>query len=193
MDVHALRHSFGTLLSTSGVSPRTAQAAMRHSTIDLTMNTYTDPRLLDVHGALDSLPALPIHGNTDGIHKATGTTDAPPAQPIRKFAPVFAPKADKSSKSRSSGDKSKSCDRRKNHGSSNAVSLDGAKKNAAIEGDFNHDEQMETKGLEPSTPGLQSRIPYHAEKPSNPRNINEFGRFYRFPERLQTIANKSKK
>ena len=38
IDVHALRHSFGTLLSKGGVSPRTAQAAMRHSKIDMTMN-----------------------------------------------------------------------------------------------------------------------------------------------------------
>ena len=60
VDVHALRHSFGTLLSKGGVAPRTAQAAMRHSTIDLTMNVYTDPRLLDVHAALDALPALPL-------------------------------------------------------------------------------------------------------------------------------------
>jgi len=31
---------------------------MRHSDIRLTMETYTDPKLLDVAGALDSLPAL---------------------------------------------------------------------------------------------------------------------------------------
>jgi len=31
---------------------------MRHGTIDLTMNVYTDPKLLDVQGALDSLPSL---------------------------------------------------------------------------------------------------------------------------------------
>ena len=31
VDVHALRHTFGTLLSKGGVTPRTAQAAMRHS------------------------------------------------------------------------------------------------------------------------------------------------------------------
>lgn len=37
-----------------------AQAAMRHSRIDLTMNVYTDPKLLDVHGALDALPKLPL-------------------------------------------------------------------------------------------------------------------------------------
>ena len=58
VDVHALRHTFATMLSTSGVSPRTAQAAMRHSSIDLTMNTYTDPRMLDVQGAVESLPEL---------------------------------------------------------------------------------------------------------------------------------------
>ncbi len=64
VDVHALRHSLGTMLSVAGVAPRTAQAAMRHSTIDLTMNTYTDPKLLDVAGALESLPSFPLSGGT---------------------------------------------------------------------------------------------------------------------------------
>ena len=45
-------------LSKAGVSPRVAQAAMRHSSIDLTMNVYTDPRLLDVQGAVESLPHI---------------------------------------------------------------------------------------------------------------------------------------
>src|SRR5262249_4734286 len=45
IDVHALRHTFGTLMSKGGVTPRTAQAAMRHSDIKLTMNVYTDPAL----------------------------------------------------------------------------------------------------------------------------------------------------
>ena len=49
IDVLALRHTFGTLQSQNGVAPRTAQAAMRHSSIDLTMNVYTNPRLLDGH------------------------------------------------------------------------------------------------------------------------------------------------
>ena len=60
IDVHAMRHTFGTLLSKGNVAPRTAQAAMRHSSIDLTMNVYTDPKLLDVTGALDVLPELPL-------------------------------------------------------------------------------------------------------------------------------------
>ena len=56
LDVHALRTTFGTLLSRGGVPLRTAQAAMRHSDPSLTANVYTDPKLLDVHGALDALP-----------------------------------------------------------------------------------------------------------------------------------------
>ena len=58
--VHALRHSFGTHLSLAGVAPRVAQAAMRHSNISLTMNTYTDARLLDTAAAVESLPNLPL-------------------------------------------------------------------------------------------------------------------------------------
>lgn len=56
LDVHALRHTFGTHLSKAGVAPRVAQAAMRHSSIHLTMNIYTDPTLLDVAGAINALP-----------------------------------------------------------------------------------------------------------------------------------------
>ena len=98
IDVHALRTSSGTLLSKGGVAPRTAQAAMRHSTIDLTMNTYTDPKLLDVYGALDSLPSLDLDSSPATERqtmRATGTdtrdavTDSRHA--VTKFAPAFAP------------------------------------------------------------------------------------------------------
>lgn len=78
IDVHALRHTFGTLLSKGGVAPRTAQAAMRHSKIDLTMNHYTDPRLLDTHGALDTLPSLDLYpppSTERAAMRATGTDD----------------------------------------------------------------------------------------------------------------------
>ena len=74
LDIHALRHTFGTHLSKGGVAPRIAQAAMRHSTLELTMNVYTDPRLLDVAGALDALPALPPIDRPDAQRpRATGT------------------------------------------------------------------------------------------------------------------------
>ena len=109
IDVHALRTSFGTLLSKGGVAPRTAQAAMRHSTIDLTMNTYTDPKLLDVHGALNALPSLDLNADssTERIEmRSTGTDDqAATANPRRAalagatgksfVAPVVAPNSGK--------------------------------------------------------------------------------------------------
>jgi len=98
VDVHALRHTFGTLLSKGGVAPRTAQAAMRHSKIDLTMNVYTDPRLLDVAGAMEVLPALPLDGETQETRiavRATGT-DGKGSSPL---APMLAPNPDQRSKS----------------------------------------------------------------------------------------------
>jgi integrase len=48
IDIHALRHAFGTHLSKAGVPLRTAQAAMRHSDPSLTARDSTDPRVLDV-------------------------------------------------------------------------------------------------------------------------------------------------
>ncbi len=47
-------------LSKAGVPLRTAQAAMRHSDPSLTANVNTDPKLLDVAGAVASLPDLPL-------------------------------------------------------------------------------------------------------------------------------------
>ena len=72
VDFHTLRHTFGTLLSSFGVIPRTAQALMRHSSVDLTMNTYTDPRLLDLAGAVEKLPDLSLESESQEL-KATGT------------------------------------------------------------------------------------------------------------------------
>jgi hypothetical protein len=97
LDLHALRTTFGTLMSKGGVAPRTAQAAMRHSDIRLTMGVYTDPKLLDVRGALDVLPALSLDAEQKPMRntaKVTGT-DAFRASP---FAPGFAPTPFKSSK-----------------------------------------------------------------------------------------------
>ncbi len=61
---------------------------MRHSTIDLTMNTYTDPKLLDVAGALEALPSLPLDIAQAGRQeqRATGTDDL--------VAPMVAPTSD---------------------------------------------------------------------------------------------------
>lgn len=102
LDVHALRTTFGTLLSKGGVAPRTAQEAMRHSDIRMTMKTYTDPKLLDVHGALDALPALPLRAHaerqsmaatgTDGKEKDSRQSPLAPTQGKLAQKPSFADK-----------------------------------------------------------------------------------------------------
>jgi len=152
IDVHALRHSFGTLLSRGGVAPRTAQAAMRHSTIDLTMNTYTDPRLLDIHAAVAALPALPLDGSPmpeSQTFRATGTDDLRQ----RTVAPTVAPTIDKPCKFVITTDKIESL------GDSPISIADSAisRGNACKQEVYSDTLSVETKGIEPSTPGLQSR------------------------------------
>ena len=56
LDRHALRTTFVTWLSAGGVAPRMVQALARHSTLDLTMQTYTDERVLDLQTAINHLP-----------------------------------------------------------------------------------------------------------------------------------------
>ena len=59
VDFHSLRLTFVTGLSLAGVHPRIAQALARHSTIDLTMQVYTDPMLLDLRGGVEALAVVP--------------------------------------------------------------------------------------------------------------------------------------
>ncbi len=87
VDVHALRHTFGTHLSKRGVPLRIAQEAMRHSDPKLTANVYTDPKLLDIAGAVDKLPMLPLDGRRENERQAaTGTSDAAPSL-VRPLVP----------------------------------------------------------------------------------------------------------
>ncbi len=86
VDVHALRHSKESHMNAAGVAPRTVQEAMRHSTLDLTMNSYTDPRLLDLGGAVERLPELPLRPEREHV-RATGTEDAgPPLTALLTYA-----------------------------------------------------------------------------------------------------------
>ena len=63
---------------------------MRHSSPVLTANVYTDPRLLDVHGAVESLPALTSARPETETCQATGTAD----DGFRKLAPLLAKNSD---------------------------------------------------------------------------------------------------
>jgi integrase len=59
-DFHALRKTFGTLLTLSGVSQRTVMEMMRHSDMRLTAKTYTDAHMLPVSDAMSKLPRLTV-------------------------------------------------------------------------------------------------------------------------------------
>jgi integrase len=161
LDVHALRHTFGTLLSKGGVSPRTAQAAMRHSKIDLTMSVYTDPKLLDVAGALDALPALPLDG--EGTEReavrATGTDDPQRSgvqADARTLAPLLAPTSDNSGKLLSFPDKTFTDEPGFNPSEPVVVSGSAVKRKEPLTSPVNGSVEMGATGLEPVTPSLSS-------------------------------------
>lgn len=58
VDFHSLRLSLSTMLATHKVSPRVAQALMRHSDPRLTANTYTDEKVLPLAAELQGVPAI---------------------------------------------------------------------------------------------------------------------------------------
>ena len=49
---------------------------MRHSKMDLTLNVYADPRLLDFHAAVNELPSLDVKPKIPTEEKAIGTDDS---------------------------------------------------------------------------------------------------------------------
>jgi integrase len=57
-DFHAIRGQFISFLAARGVHPKVAQTLARHSTITLTMQSYTHLDVFDVAGALDKLPEI---------------------------------------------------------------------------------------------------------------------------------------
>ena len=182
VDVHALRHTTGTHLSKAGVTPRTAQAVMRHSSIDLTMNTYTDPRLLDVAGALDALPALPLDpeqeaqelrktGTTDSQRDPRTTYDRPKSaaqagemeRPDGKqetyvstpLAPTLAPTSYKSSKSRATADKTAGAATRADGRGGRAENPRGINAKRPLSFSDNGRRGKRATGLEPATTSLE--------------------------------------
>jgi hypothetical protein len=75
VDFHSLRHTYGSMLAKAGIAPRVAMSLMRHTDLRLTMNTYTDPRIFDLSGAVEKLPAIAVV-KADATMKATGTDTA---------------------------------------------------------------------------------------------------------------------
>ena len=62
VDFHSLRVSLSTMLAAHKVSPRAAQALMRHTDPRLTAAVYTDERLLPLAAELHNVPGLPDGG-----------------------------------------------------------------------------------------------------------------------------------
>jgi integrase len=156
IDVHAMRMTLATMLNKAGVAPRTAQEIMRHSDIRLTMATYTDAKLLNVSGALDSLPKLSpdrTPGNTQEVMRATGTD----GHTGFKSAPKSAPGTAHSGQSGSVpviltgnfGAKTSDTGEDKNRTKPT--------KKARSEGNSDRASGMETKGFEPSTSALRTQ------------------------------------
>ena len=141
--LHGLRHTFGTHLSKAGVPMRTAQAAMRHTDPALTMNVYTDPALLDVAGAMNVLPTLPL-GDTPQSDSAKATGTDP-----RTLVPMLVPNPGNHSIFRSNADQ---------------TGEGGAVQQGVVSGDadktcapLSMNGKMEPSGLEPPTSALRTQ------------------------------------
>lgn len=74
-DVHAFRTTFNSLLAAAGVPLTTRRILMRHAAEGVTDKHYRDVGLIDLRGALDRLPSLPlVHGGSEPeALEATGT------------------------------------------------------------------------------------------------------------------------
>lgn len=64
LDIHALRHSFCTMVAQSGINMQTAQRLMRHTTPAMTAR-YTHLTLTDLGSAIADLPPLPTTEQRD--------------------------------------------------------------------------------------------------------------------------------
>jgi len=76
MDFHSFRHTFITMLTSGGVTPKNAQVLARHSTITLTMDRYSHTVRDDTKRSLDALPSFDLPEPQQQEQKATGTDDS---------------------------------------------------------------------------------------------------------------------
>ena len=72
---HSLRVTFITNLQKAGLAPRTVMQLARHTDWRLTGGTYTDMGLLDIFGAVQSLPTYPTTEPAESLME--GTNNAP--------------------------------------------------------------------------------------------------------------------
>ena len=135
---------------------------MRHSDIKLTMGVYTDPKLLDVRGALDALPLLPLGGGqAEGkALKATGT-EGDFRQAVCFVAPTVAPTSDNPRTPLSFSGKAFTDEPEFNPSGPVAVSGIPGKRKEPLTTAVSGSSCMGATGLEPVTPSL-SKCPFRA-------------------------------
>jgi len=62
LDVHSLRHTYGSLLLSAGVNPKVVQTLMRHKTFAMTMDLYGHAYNQDIKMGVQSNP---LNSGTD--------------------------------------------------------------------------------------------------------------------------------
>ncbi len=142
VDFHSLRHTYGTLLAKAGIAPRVAMSMMRHSDMKLTMNVYTDPRVFDMAGAVEKLPALAAHQVVTG--SATGTDgQAGRSESVSSSSAGLGMRSTETGRVEWKGETALTLESGRDRQQKSPSGRDGQKERA--------------KGVEPSTFGLESR------------------------------------
>ena len=138
---------------------RIAQSAMRHSDPKLTANVYTDPTLLDIGGALDVLPKLPLDGDPEPLREAaTGTAGHPEG-----LAPMLAPTLGDSGPFETTPDKTAGGGDGAGSPTGDGVSGGGVKRRLPPSAGDEGSELVGVIGFEPTTSCSQSRHSSQAE------------------------------
>ena len=134
------------MLAASGVHPKIAQTLMRHSDIRLTLGTYTDPKLLDVAGALTALPTL-TRSPAPQRMRATGTHG--------KADPALGGQL--GGKKRSAGHRgATSCTNTAHAAPDTQAALNAQRPiGARVSSEVHNDSQQRANGLEPSSFSLE--------------------------------------
>lgn len=151
LDIHCLRHTFNSLLAAAGVPLTTRRILMRHAAQGITDGHYTDKTLIDLQGALDQLPLLPLDGPAGReLQRATGTCDAHPVEVKRdSLVPGLVPNTGNCCTLGAHADQSGSAGLH----AENAVS-DGVDTSSGM---LSHRGKLHRPGLEPGTFGSVGR------------------------------------
>jgi integrase len=91
-DFHALRKTFGTLLTLSSRSERTVMELMRHSDMKLTAKVYTDANMLPVSETVAMLPNLIVNSadsQIDSHNLVPGSPSASATVPLKAADPIL--------------------------------------------------------------------------------------------------------